>query len=488
MSSEASKKTNMYYYINSAIVILLMFVVPLIPSFGSITPMGMKVLGVFLGMLYGWLTVGFVWPSLLGIIMMGFTGASTISNVLSAGFGNINLVIYSILGFMFATYLDSCHLTDAIAGYFMTKKFIQGKPYLLVGLFFAVAFVLAALVGIFAGIFVTWAILYKVIDLCQYEHRSFKVTYLVAMIPFAAVAGMVFPPFHATAIMYTGLVAQVIGGIVGQSISYGGWMAFQLIVSILLMVCYAAMGKFIFRFDFSLMANVEHFTYLKRDKLTFEQKFGLFDLIFLVLILLVPEFLPESLLKTTLAAFGVGGGFCLALLLPILFKGKDGKPMADIKVCMNGISWEVIWMLIATGPVSAAMQSADCGIVATLVAAVTGMFGNMHWIVFTFLTALVLGLITQITHNVIIAIVLFAPFATVCQNLGGDPTIWFMINFWMNMAAFMTPAASVNSALIFGNVDWVEPKYAYLTGTIWFLLNYIVVCFIGFTLGGVLLH
>jgi di/tricarboxylate transporter len=144
-------------------------------------------------------------------------------------------------------------------------------------------------------------------------------------------------------------------------------------------------------------------------------------------------------------------------------------------------------MLIATGPVSAAMQSADCGIVATLVAAVTGLFGNMHWIMFTILTALVLGLITQVTHNVIIAIVLFGPFALVCQNLGGNPTIWFMINFWMNMAAFMTPAASVNSALIFGNLEWVAPKYVYVTGTIWFIINLLIVCITGFTLGGVLL-
>lgn len=487
MEETAKRKSNLSYYINSAIVVLLMFLVPMIPPFGQITAMGMKVLGVFVGMLYGWLTVGFVWPSMLGLIMVGFTGATDISKALSAGFGNINLVIYSILGFMFATYLDACNLTGAIAGYFMSKKFIDKKPYVLVGLFFAVAYILAALVGIFAGIFVTWAILYKVIDLCGYERQSLKVTYLVAMIPFAAVAGMIFPPFHATAIMYTGLVAEVIGGIVGQSISYSGWMAFQLITAILMMLCYLAVGKFIFKFDFALMANVEHFSYLKTEKMNFEQKFGMADLILLVIILLIPEFLPEGIVKTTLAAFGVGGGFLLAIMLPAFVKGKDGKPLADIKVCMAGVSWEVIWMLIATGPVSAAMQSADCGIVATMVGAVTSMFGDMHWMVFTFLTALVLGLLTQITHNVIIAIVLFGPFALVCQNLGGNPTIWFIVNFWMNMAAFMTPAASVNSALIFGNTEWVAPKYAYLTGTIWFVINLLVVCLTSFTIGNVLL-
>ena len=487
MAIEVRKNKNVVYYINSAIVVLLMFLVPQLEPFGMITDAGMKVLGVFLGMLYGWLTVGFVWPSFLGIIMVGFTGMTTIPNALSAGFGNINLVIFSILGFMYATYLDKCNLTGAIAAFFMTKKFISGKPYVLVGVIFVLAFVLGAMVGIFAGIFVTWAILYKVIDLCEYEHCTLKVTYLVSMVPFSAVAGMIFIPFHATAIMYTGLVAEVIGGIVGQSISYINWMIFQLIISALLMLCYLAVGKFIFKFDFKLMANTEHFAYLKSDKLNFEQKFGLADLIVVIAILLMPEFLPDGKLNEILTAFGIGGAFLFGLMLPLIYKGKDGKALTNMKDCMGGVSWDVIWMLIATGPVSAAMQSADSGIVATLVAAVTNLFGEMHWMMFTLLTALILGFATQLTHNVIIAIVLFAPFATVCQNLGGNPTVWFMVNLWMNMAAFMTPAASVNSALIFGNTDWVNPKYAYLTGTIWFIINYVVVCAVAFAIGGVLL-
>jgi len=481
-----AKKSQSSYYINSAIVILLMFLVPFIPPFGQITPMGMKVLGVFVGMLWGWLTVGFVWPSLLGLIMIGFSGATTISEGLSAGWGNINLVIYTIFGFMFAAYLEACKLTDAIAAAIMTKRVFDNKPYVLVALFFVLAYVLAAAVGLFAGIFVTWAILYKVMDLCNYEHKSTKVTYLIAMVPYAAAVGMIFLPFRSGPIMYSGLVADVIGGPVGVGISYGSWMVYMFIVAVLMMLCYIAVGKYIFRFDFSLMANTEYFQYLKSDKLTFAQKFGLFDLILLIVILLSPDFLPDCAIKTVFKTLGVSGAFLLVLLLPICLKTRDGEPLADIKNCMNGVSWDVVWMLVATGPVTAAMQSADSGIVATVVAFVMHAFSGMDWIMFTIVTAAILGLVTQVTHNVIIAIVLFAPLATVCQNMGGNPIVWFMINYMINMAAFMTPAASAISALVFGNTKWVDPKYCYLYGFEWYLINLVIASLVGFTIGGVL--
>lgn len=483
--SSKTKNKDLTYYINSAIVVLLMFLVPYIEPFGMITEAGMRVLGVFLGMLWGWLTVGFVWPSLLGLIMIGFSGLTTVANGLSSGFGNINLVIYSILGFMFATYLDKCELTDAIAAFFMTKKFIHGKPYVLVGVVFALAYVLSALVGLFAGIFITWAILYKVIDLCEYEHKTAKVTYLIAMVPFSAVLGMICLPFRAGPIMYVGLVAEALGGGFGQVFSFGGWMGFMLISAVAMMIAYLAVGKFVFRYDFSLMANTEHFAYLKIDKLTFEQKFGMVDLILVIFILLSPDFLPAgSFLSTTFKALGVAGAFLIGLTLPILFR-KNGKSLCSIKDCMDGVSWDVIWMLIATGPVTAAMQSADSGIIATMVSTLTAFFGNMGPITFILLTGLVLGLATQVTHNVIIAIVLFGPFATVCANLGGNPVIWFMFNYILNMAAFMTPAASANSALVFANTEWVDNKSCYVLGTTWFIINYIVAAVLLFTVGGI---
>ena len=51
---------NLFYWINSIIVFVLMFGIGQLPPFGQITPLGMQILGIFAGTLYGWCTVGLV--------------------------------------------------------------------------------------------------------------------------------------------------------------------------------------------------------------------------------------------------------------------------------------------------------------------------------------------------------------------------------------------------------------------------------------------
>lgn len=51
MSTNVAKKNTMKY-IHAAIMIMLMLCGGFLPAFGQITPLGMKVFGVFLGLLY----------------------------------------------------------------------------------------------------------------------------------------------------------------------------------------------------------------------------------------------------------------------------------------------------------------------------------------------------------------------------------------------------------------------------------------------------
>ena len=89
-------------------------------------------------------------------------------------------------------------------------------------------------------------------------------------------------------------------------------------------------------------------------------------------------------------------------------------------------------------------------------------------------------------HNLIIAAVLFGPLALICQQLGGNPVVWFMVNYIVNMAAFMTPAGSGTSAILHGNSEWVRPRDAYLLGTLWLIISVVFVTLVGVSLGQVL--
>lgn len=67
---------NVVSYIHVAIMITLMLCGSFLPTFGQITPLGMKVFGVFLGLLYGWVFVGILWPSVLGFFTLSLTGVT----------------------------------------------------------------------------------------------------------------------------------------------------------------------------------------------------------------------------------------------------------------------------------------------------------------------------------------------------------------------------------------------------------------------------
>ena len=60
MSTSVAKKP-VSYWVHVVIMFLFMFCFGFLPPFGGdITVYGMKVLGIFIGTFYGWITIGFM--------------------------------------------------------------------------------------------------------------------------------------------------------------------------------------------------------------------------------------------------------------------------------------------------------------------------------------------------------------------------------------------------------------------------------------------
>ena len=151
--STQSKSKNTAYYINCLIFVAITFGVGFLPAFGQITPMGMKVLGVFLGLIYGWIFLGFVWPSLFGMLALGFTGYSNVLGVFSAAFGN-NVVLQCFFVFVFVALLDVSGLTNFIAKWCVSRKICAGRPWVLTALFFVASFLVAGCINLYGGIII----------------------------------------------------------------------------------------------------------------------------------------------------------------------------------------------------------------------------------------------------------------------------------------------------------------------------------------------
>ena len=73
-AAAAVKPTPISYWIHVAICLFITFGFGKLPPFGPVTPLGMNIIGIFLGVLYGWIFIEIVWPSLMGLLALMLIG------------------------------------------------------------------------------------------------------------------------------------------------------------------------------------------------------------------------------------------------------------------------------------------------------------------------------------------------------------------------------------------------------------------------------
>ena len=160
MAENIQAKKTLRYWIHSAVCIVLMFGIGFLPPFGAITPMGMKILGVFVGALYGWIFIEFMWPSLLGFVAMGLSGYCSVPQALSSGFGNDN-VINLFFMFIFAAYMEHTGLMRFLARWLISRKCNVGHPWIFTTMLLFAILPIAMFVNIWAGTIMLWTIFYS---------------------------------------------------------------------------------------------------------------------------------------------------------------------------------------------------------------------------------------------------------------------------------------------------------------------------------------
>ena len=118
------------YYVHIAIFLLITFGFGFLPPFAQITPMGMKVLGAFLGAVYGWLFIALDWPSLIALLALGISGyADSTHNLFIFGW-TFQSVAQSLLSYLFAEAKKqfcsvSPHLKHVTYHFCRCKKFVN---------------------------------------------------------------------------------------------------------------------------------------------------------------------------------------------------------------------------------------------------------------------------------------------------------------------------------------------------------------------------
>ena len=93
MSTPVQQGNKPIELVHVIIVFLFMFAFRFIPAPAPITAYGMNVIGVFLGVIYGWSFCGLLWPSLLALVAMGVSQFGNEMALWATAFGNSTAVL-----------------------------------------------------------------------------------------------------------------------------------------------------------------------------------------------------------------------------------------------------------------------------------------------------------------------------------------------------------------------------------------------------------
>ena len=155
------------WYLNSAISLSLMLFVRFIPAPEPMTPLGMTVVGIFIGAIYGWCTTNMIGPSIMALILFGLTGYTTPTAAWGALMSNMTVGIAFWL-MISVGLLKNIGLLEYIANWSVSRKFTQGKPWLLFVIIYLAAAVCASCLSEVAVTLAFWGLVWAMCDKVGY--------------------------------------------------------------------------------------------------------------------------------------------------------------------------------------------------------------------------------------------------------------------------------------------------------------------------------
>ena len=465
-------------YIHLAVMLIIAFGISVLPPFGMVTPFGMKAIGAFVAVLYGWIFFDLFWTSLFGFLILPILGLNSLAGAFATGIGH-QMICIVLLTIVFAVALNSAGVPELVIQWLFKRKIINKSPWaLIIGILLIAALLGAVGLGM-AAMFLLWSIVYKICDYSGIEKRSSMMSFMIFEIAFLANTMSFILPFSAGVLIYQSFMLQVAGA---APIPAGPYMANAAITLIALAVLNIVVAVFVFKVDASKFALSDEIkNEITSAEVTSKQKNSFMVLVAYIAILLYATLLPSAPGAAFVNMLGVGGISLIgALVLAML--NESGKGYVRLQDVFRNVDWSLLFLLAVTYPIADAIKHADAGIMPTIMTAVTPIVSQFGPFAFVVVCTLILGTITQVTHNIVLG-AMFMPFLMpILDSVGGNMyTLWFILLIVLNLA-YVTPAGSMQSAMVFGNEN-MGRKYAYGLGAVLLVTGFVVYLGLGIFTG-----
>lgn len=445
---------NLMHYI---IMLGLIFVIRDITPVAPLTVKGMQLLALLVGWIWGCSFIGLIGPSMIAILLLGFTEGMTVPASLSATIGN-NIVVFMLLVFLVVQMVEDEGLPKLLVDATMKMKIFKGRPALLSAALLFVAVILG-IINMFLSIFFMWQIVYELCSRYGYKKYDAYPTIMCIGIVVMATMGLIAFPFQDNGLIIMGAYT----GIVGQSMNYFRYLGSMIPIIIGLVAVWTLVSKYILKVDFSNMKNVDttniHVQVLPRQKAAI-----------IIVALFVVSLMLQANLKITIIGQVLSSStvYIVGILMYIIGSlwVVEGKPMMNYRTLIRGVAWESWWLTAVVMALGSMLTAQDTGISAFCVQLLTPILGGLSPWAFVVVVCLAAFLMTNFCNNIVVTICMISILLSMSSviDFSFEPAV-ILVMLSAHFALF-TPAASGPAGLMFANKEWISLKDVYTKGLI----------------------
>ena len=441
--------------IHGMVFIIILFGFGKISPIEPLTKQGMNIIGIFLALLYGWIFINLIWPSLFGLLALAISGYMDASSLFAASFGN-EIVVMMFFVFIFSETINYHGLSKFISLWFISRKIVQGRPWLFSYMFFISIAILGAFTSATPAAIIGWSILYGIFDVCDYQKKDGYVVMMILGCVFFGQIGMSLMPFKQLPLT----VIAAYESISGEKINYMSYMFLATIVMIIFPIIYICLSRYFFKPDVSKLTclSLDKLKGENELKLTAVQTSILIFLLLLVVMLVLPGILPESIYIVKLLKSIGNTGICVFIVAVMSFLKIQGTTLLDFKKMVDcGVSWGIILLLAVVQPISAAFSNDSTGILLFISQVLDPIFGDHSSMFFVFVMGLAAILMANVMNNGAVGVALMPIVYSYSIMLGLDPGVPTIMIIMMVHCSILMPSASSSAALLYGS-EWIDSK------------------------------
>lgn len=436
------KKEYIHYLIALIIGIVIWFA---LPASNGLTDIGVHVIAILIPVLYLWLTTNTHWTCFLALALLVMTQAMTANEVWAGSMGHF--VVITVLAYMLLNIcLKQTGVINKIAIWFVTRKFVQGRPYAFMAMFFASN----VIIGMFMDN-LSLAVIYIGITgvLCEEigvkKGDPFYTCMFTGVMWGNVILSIASPIAHALPNIIMGSAEAQLG----ITITYGQWLAVGVPFAAL---CYLAimLVVLIWRPDTTAFKNFDVEAVKKKyPPLDARGKFSAFIFVLVVIFVLAPSILKDvNPFFAYLNNIGVVIPALLAIVVLALVR-MDGKPILNVPAAMKEVAWPPIIFAGTVSVFATPLSAENTGISPWLGNIFSFVNGLPPFAVVVILMVFAI-IMTNFLSNTVTMVLFFNIGVIVLANGNTNMGVFTIIIALAASMASLTPSAAVPSPLFFG--------------------------------------